>query len=134
MSSFFLDSNLLIYLATSEGEKYNRINSILNADETAFISIQVLNEFTAACLKKQLLDHFQIEKYVHEYKLRFETVDVNFATVSKCFAIREKHKYSWYDSLIITTALQNNCKILYSEDMQHNQLIENSLKIVNPFV
>jgi predicted nucleic acid-binding protein len=40
--------------------------------------------------------------------------------------------YLW-DSLIIATSLQRNCSILYSEDMQHNQVIEDKLRIVNPF-
>ena len=47
--------------------------------------------------------------------------------------IRSKYKYSYYDSLIIATALESKCKILYSEDMHHGQIIENSLKIINPF-
>ncbi len=38
-----------------------------------------------------------------------------------------------YDSLIISTALENNCEILYSEDMQHKQIIENKMVIINPF-
>jgi len=48
--------------------------------------------------------------------------------------IKEKYHYSWWDSLILTSALENNCKIVYSEDMQHGQIIENTLKIVNPFL
>ncbi len=134
MSSFFVDSNLLIYLATTDTDKTARIKTVLNTDNTAFISVQVLNEFTAVCFKKKLLTPEQIEKYVLEYKLYFETADVTFATVSLCFAIKEKYKYSWYDSLIITAALQNNCTNLYTEDMQHNQIIENTLTIINPFI
>ena len=47
--------------------------------------------------------------------------------------IISKYKFSYWNSLIIASALQNNCTILYSEDMQHNQLIENKLRIINPF-
>ncbi len=47
--------------------------------------------------------------------------------------IREKYRYSYYDSLVISAALYANCTVLYSEDMQHGQIIENKLKIVNPF-
>jgi len=46
---------------------------------------------------------------------------------------REKYKYSYWDSLILASALENSCSILYSEDMQHGQVIEDSLKIINPF-
>jgi predicted nucleic acid-binding protein len=41
--------------------------------------------------------------------------------------------FSIYDSLIISTALQNQCTILYTEDLQHNQIVDGKLKIVNPF-
>jgi predicted nucleic acid-binding protein len=39
-----------------------------------------------------------------------------------------------WDSLIIASALENGCKILYSEDMHHNHLIEKKLRIINPFI
>jgi predicted nucleic acid-binding protein len=47
--------------------------------------------------------------------------------------ILDRYKYSFYDSLIIATALENKCMILYSEDLQHNQGIGKKMKIVNPF-
>ena len=47
--------------------------------------------------------------------------------------IASKHKYSFYDSLVIAAALEKKCDILYSEDLQHNQKIEGTLVIVNPF-
>jgi predicted nucleic acid-binding protein len=54
--------------------------------------------------------------------------------ILKSWEIREKHKYSIWDSLIIASALENGCKILYSEDMHHNHLIEKKLRIINPFI
>ena len=47
--------------------------------------------------------------------------------------IRLKYKYSYYDSLIIAAALESKCTVLYSEDMQHDQIIESTLQIINPF-
>ena len=48
--------------------------------------------------------------------------------------IKNKYQLSFWDSLILQSALKNECKILYSEDLQHNQVIENTLKIINPFL
>jgi len=39
-----------------------------------------------------------------------------------------------YDSLIIASATEADCEILYAEDLQHNHLVENKLRIVNPFI
>jgi predicted nucleic acid-binding protein len=55
-------------------------------------------------------------------------------TIHKACNIAMRYKFSFYDTLIIAAALESNCTILYSEDMHHNQVIENALKIVNPFV
>ena len=52
---------------------------------------------------------------------------------SQALQIKERWQYSWYDSLIVTAALQANCTILYSEDMHHGHLI-NQLTITNPFL
>jgi predicted nucleic acid-binding protein len=46
--------------------------------------------------------------------------------------IAEKHRLSWYDSLIIAAALEGQCEKLYSEDFQHGRKIE-TLRIENPF-
>ena len=48
--------------------------------------------------------------------------------------IRVNYSTSYYDSIIISTAINAGCEILYSEDMQNNQIISHKLKIVNPFV
>ena len=41
--------------------------------------------------------------------------------------------FSYWDSMITAAALKSGCNILYSEDLQHEQLMENQLKIINPF-
>jgi predicted nucleic acid-binding protein len=45
-----------------------------------------------------------------------------------------KYDFQIFDGIIVAAALEANCDILYSEDMQNGQIIENSLKIVNPFI
>jgi predicted nucleic acid-binding protein len=47
--------------------------------------------------------------------------------------LMEKYDFQLFDSIIIATALQTDCGILYSEDLQSNQLIEGKLIIKNPF-
>ena len=45
----------------------------------------------------------------------------------------QNHKYSYWDGLILASALKNSCSILYTEDMQDGQVIEGEVQIVNPF-
>ncbi len=48
--------------------------------------------------------------------------------------LAQRYGFSHYDSLIVATALQADCTVLYSEDLQHGQLIGGKLEIINPFL
>ncbi|RFM26708.1 PIN domain-containing protein [Deminuibacter soli] len=58
---------------------------------------------------------------------------IDHGTYNHALALVTKHDLQLFDAVIVATALENNCDILYSEDMQHGQLFENQLRIVNPF-
>jgi predicted nucleic acid-binding protein len=46
---------------------------------------------------------------------------------------RRSYRFSLYDSILVATALISGAKILYSEDLQHGQIIDNQLRVTNPF-
>ncbi len=54
-------------------------------------------------------------------------------TIKLAHRIKDKYKYGYFDSLIISSALENDCSILFTEDLHSNQKIEEKLKIINPF-
>ncbi len=61
-------------------------------------------------------------------------VDIDASKVLQAIELNIRYGYSYWDSLIIATALQRDCDILYSEDMQHDQLVESKLRIINPLI
>jgi predicted nucleic acid-binding protein len=54
-------------------------------------------------------------------------------TLEKALFLINRYDFQLFDSLIVASSLQAGCTILYSEDMQHNLLVENQLRIINPF-
>ena len=62
-----------------------------------------------------------------------EVKDITLSVYELSNQIRHKYNLSFWDSLIIASALENDCSILYTEDLQHEQVIEGKLKIINPF-
>jgi predicted nucleic acid-binding protein len=64
----------------------------------------------------------------------FPVQAIDTLQVLQALEINAKYNYSYWDSLIIATALLSDCSIIYSEDMQHNQLVENKVRILNPFL
>lgn len=83
-------------------------------------------------LKNKISDN-EIQDSLHTIITSTIVVPIMQQTIIKCMDIKNIYKFSYWDSLIISSALENNCKILYSEDMQDGLIIENNLTIINPF-
>jgi len=63
-----------------------------------------------------------------------EVLPVDETTVRKSADIAIRYQLSNWDALIIASSILSGCEILYSEDMQHEMIVDNSLKIINPFL
>jgi predicted nucleic acid-binding protein len=130
----FFDTNLLIYLySEDELDKQAQILTQIKNTENRWISTQVLNELSNTLRRKFKLEYADIVKVIAEIRANFEIITVQIETIELALKIAEKYRYSYYDSAIIAAALESSCTLLYSEDMQHNQIIEGQLKIINPF-
>ncbi|SJM95009.1 conserved hypothetical protein [Crenothrix polyspora] len=133
MSKCFLDTNIVIYAySNNEPHKTDKANALI-FEGAALISLQVINEFSNTCLRKLRLDGKAVSSAILEITSATIVVDFSLSTQLKALPLCQQHSFSYYDALIVATALENNCAILYSEDMQNNQIIENQLRIVNPF-
>jgi predicted nucleic acid-binding protein len=129
----FIDTNVLIYSHSDIDQKKQDVaRSVINTDNV-YISTQVLNEFISAFSRKFKTDWDTVIQITNEARENLLVHISDTSTIDMACQIAKKYQYSYYDSQIIAAALQCGCKILYSEDMQDRQVIENSLKIVNPF-
>ncbi len=134
MNKIFLDTNILIYLSASdEIEKTNQAKFVLQKHENITISTQVLFEYGNIMRKKLKQDYHDIDKALQEFHTLFNIAIIKYETIRNTLTIASQYKYSFPDSLIVATALEYHCDILFSEDMHHDQLIENQLRIINPF-
>ena len=97
------------------------------------ISTQVIAENINVCIRK--LNFSKEKSFAHGKTLidKLTVVHIKVSTIEFAFMISKKYQLGWWDSLIVATALENNCEILYSEDMQDGLVIESKLTIINPF-
>ncbi len=130
----FIDSNLLIYSVSTEMSKRIAVESLFQKNYEFVISIQVVNEFSNVCFKKNLLSTTDLEKLVNGFFAFFKVSPIEASTILLAYSIKSRYGFSYYDALIVATALESKCTLLFSEDLQHNQLIENILQIKNPFI
>ncbi len=130
----FLDSNVLIYsYSNSELTKQSIARKIITESHT-FISTQVLQELTNTITKKLKFSFRQAESAIEECTNNSNVHANNVETILHACRIAEKYLFSFYDSLIVSAAMECGCTILYLEDMQHGQKIEQTLTILNPFL
>ncbi|STZ56005.1 Predicted nucleic-acid-binding protein, contains PIN domain [Moraxella lacunata] len=128
---YFMDSNILLYSIGNDDKQ--PIAEKLSRNPNAVISTQVLNEFCNVVFRKKLMTDDELLSSIRFFKKYFIIIDLNSDFVVDALHIKKRYQYSYWDSLIIATALYVNTPILYSEDMHHNHIIENKLTIINPF-
>lgn len=128
----FIDSNILIYALTDKGEK-GKIASNLLRSHSIVISTQVLNEFCNVLLRKNLMTIDELKLVLPRLQQDFKIMLIDFNLVENTLNIKQRLNYSYWDSLIVATALASGVPTLYSEDMHHSQVIDGQLTIINLF-
>ncbi len=136
---FFLDTNVFVYTfdAKAPAKAKQAAHLIRRASNTGegVISYQVVQEFFNVALRRftQPMSVAEAEQYLITVLRPLLAVHSSPTIYLQALRIAEKHRMSWYDSLIVAAALDGQCERLYSEDFQHGQKIE-SLRIENPFL
>lgn len=129
--SAFLDTNILVY-AQQTGPKATISQDLIAKGGT--ISVQVLNELTNVLRKKDNRSWLDIELVLDDVDNALEPAMPLIAATSRAaLALARDHGFSFYDALIIASATEAGCDVLYSEDLQHGRSI-GGLAIVNPFL
>lgn len=130
----FLDTNIIIYLYSENDEhKRNTAYRVLNRHDCV-TSLQAMNEASNVWLSKCKWSSEKIKKHLDNVELVCdEILPVQRFTVNKALDLKERYGYSYYDCLMLASALDGNCGIVFTEDMSDEQIIDGTLKIVNPF-
>lgn len=129
----FIDTNILVYLSSTDKQKKEIAKKLIYSQKNASISTQVLSEFSNVIYRKKIFSSEKLLEFIKIFSKIFKIEIITPITVMNAIKIKEKYQLSLWDSIIVSTAIENNCDILISEDLQHNQIIENKLKIINPF-
>ena len=129
----FVDTNILVYFISNEKKKKLRARDIIFTSEDVIVSSQVISEFISVCFSKKLLKTDDVTAVTNHFLEALSFVTVEKSTIKKALQVKKNHLYSFWDSLVIASALENNCSILYTEDLQEGQVIDGKLTIINPF-
>jgi predicted nucleic acid-binding protein len=132
----FVDTNLWVYaFVKNPPEKADKIVELTNVQQSSLvISVQVLGELYNVLVRKSTFPQSEAQAIILGLVSRFSIVEIDTSNVLQAMTVNTRYRYSYWDCLIIATALKSDCYVLYSEDMQHDQLIEGKLRIINPLL
>lgn len=128
----FFDTNVLIYAASDDDARAPAARAFLAQGGT--ISVQVLNEFANTSRRKLKRSWPEITEALATLRtMCSECLPLTEQTHEAAKQIAHRLGYSFYDSLIIASALEGNCTALLTEDLHHGQVVDGRLTIRNPF-
>jgi len=128
----FFDTNVIVYAFQARVPKQQAALDLLAAG--GITSVQVLNEFANVARRKLGFDWAQIEDAVAAVCVLLpDPAPLRLQTHLRALKMAERFDVSFYDALVIATAVESNCAVLYTEDLQHGQRIE-GMQIRNPFL
>ena len=135
----FLDTNIFIYsFDTNSPKKAARSTKLIRTaieSRGGIVSYQVVQEFFNVALRRfaKPMSSADAEQYLSTTFRPLLSVHSSPALYGEALRIAARFQLAWYDSLIVASAIEGQCDVLYSEDFQDGRQIE-SLTISNPFV
>lgn len=134
----FLDTNIFIYAGDEADPQKSRRSRKLIADVVnsgnGVSSYQVIQEFVNVVLRrfqKALLVE-DVERFLATVFQPLVIIHSSFGLYTAALRIQSRYRLSWYDALIVAAAIEADCSVLYSEDLQHGQRF-GSTTVKNPF-
>jgi predicted nucleic acid-binding protein len=130
-AEIFHDTNVILYLLSSEAAKADRAEELLAAG--GHISVQVLNEFVAVASRKLALGWSEIGEILEQVRSVCAVEPITLDTHERGLAVASRYGLHVYDAMIVASALLSGCTVLHSEDLQDRQVFDKQLTVHNPF-
>lgn len=128
----FIDSNVLLYLLSKEDVKADQAEKIVQSGGR--ISVQVLNEIANVARRKLSMSWEETDELLSLIRYLCSVEPLTVETHEQGMRVTRRYGLNIYDAMIVAAAMIAGCEILYSEDMQNGLLVDNQLRIRNPFI
>lgn len=133
----FVDSNIWIYALTiqqnQQKQKTEQAESTIKVHSVIVVSTQVINEVCVNLLKKAAFTESEVRDIADDFYTQCTVIDIGKDVIRHASFLREQYRFSYWDSLIVASALAGGAAHLYTEDMHDGLVVDGRLTIVNPF-
>lgn len=131
----FIDTNVWLYafIAAQDSAKTHRASQLVRTTPMIVVSTQVVNEVCVNLIKREKFSESQIRDVVNDFHQTYTVVALDQPILFLASTLRERYALSFWDGLVVASALTSGASRLYSEDMQDGLIVNGTLTIVNPF-
>ena len=127
-----LDTNVAVYAFSDDPQKARPAFDALT--RCSFVSVQLLNEFANVMARRRRLPWPQVARMLDELRATVRlVVPLDEAIHRDGLRLAARYALSFYDALMIAAALGGGARTLYSEDMHDGLVVDDTLRIVDPF-
>ena len=131
MPGNFFDSNVLLYIASSDSAKADQ--AVAAVARGGAISVQVLNEIANVARRKMRLSFANTHTFLNMLRGLLTVHSLTVEDHETGLRLAERYGFSTYDAMIAASALHAGCDRLWSQDLQHGMQLEEGLQILDPF-
>ena len=135
-SSYFVDTNIWLYafISSQDSEKSKKAQEfILTHQGNLVVRTQVINEVCVNLIRKANMSEESVREVIKSFYRRYDVLVLEKSMLIKASELRQRYAISYWDSLIVASALAANATVLYSEDMQDGLVVDGRLTIKSPF-
>lgn len=133
MSKIALDSNILIYNHSLEFENKKLIARSFFRDNPV-VSSQVVSEYINVIKRNLKVSKQELIQLCSLWLEKCTVQPVVLSTIKLAQDLIVRYDFQIFDGIIVAAALEADCDTIYSEDMHDGLIVENKLKIINPFI
>ncbi len=130
----FVDTNMWLY-ALSESQdkqKHRAAKSLLRRTPRIVVSTQIINEVCINLVRKFQATEDDIGKLIRSFYRKYLVIELNRSILLHASELRRAYSFSFWDSIVVASALAAKAEMLYSEDLQDGLIVQHQLRIVNP--
>jgi predicted nucleic acid-binding protein len=131
MAGSFFDSNVLLYLASADRAKAQRAEDLVRGG--GVVSVQVLNEIANVTRRKLGWSWDDVDGFLAALKPLLTITALDQSTHEQGLDLARRYNVSVYDAMIAAAVLQAECATLWSEDLHHGLVLDQRLRVQNPF-
>jgi predicted nucleic acid-binding protein len=129
----FVDTNIWLYafIETQDASRHECAETVIR-NCTPVLSTQVINEVCVNLLRRAAFTEDDLSQLIEAFYDDYYVVVPSRQVLIDASRLRRRYSLSFWDSMIVASAMSAKVSVLYSEDMQDGLVINGQLKIVNP--